>query len=76
MMVFLKKNHTFSFNTRCHVGVMSRACGMLVCCREFVKKIIKKIKKTNHMEKNYCNPQCFQGKNYKAKFLNNLILKK
>jgi hypothetical protein len=28
------------------------------------------------MEKNYCNPQCFQGKNYKDKFLTSLILKK
>jgi hypothetical protein len=27
------------------------------------------------MEKNCCNPQCFQGKNYKAKFLTGLILK-
>ena len=37
------------------------------------KKIIKK---RNHMEKNCYNPQCFQGKNYKAKFLISLILKK
>jgi len=28
------------------------------------------------MEKNCYNPQCFQGKNYKAKFLTSLILKK
>jgi len=27
------------------------------------------------MEKNCYNPQCFQGKNYKAKFLTSLILK-
>jgi hypothetical protein len=32
--------------------------------------------KKNYMEKNYCNPQCFQGKNYKDKFLTSLILKK
>jgi hypothetical protein len=30
----------------------------------------------NYMEKNCYNPQCFQGKNYKAKFLTSLILKK
>jgi hypothetical protein len=29
----------------------------------------------NHMEKNCCNPQYFQGKNYKAKFLTSSILK-
>jgi hypothetical protein len=40
-----------------------------------VKKNHKKIK-TNHMEKNCCNPQCFQGKNYKSKFSIRLILKK
>ena len=28
------------------------------------------------MEKNCCNPQYFQGKNYKAKFSTSLILKK
>jgi len=43
---------------------MPRACGMFVRCRGPVKKI-----KKNYMKKNYCNPQCFQGKNYKAKFL-------
>jgi hypothetical protein len=32
--------------------------------------------KKNYMEKNYFNPQCFQGKNYKTKFLISLILKK
>jgi hypothetical protein len=32
--------------------------------------------KKNYMDKSCCNPQCFQGKNYKAKFLTNLILKK
>jgi hypothetical protein len=51
---------------------MPRACGMLVCFCGFVEKIIKK---RNHMEKNCYNPQCFQGKNYKAKFLTSLILK-
>ena len=28
------------------------------------------------MQKNYCNPQCFQGKSYKAKFSVRLIFKK
>jgi len=28
------------------------------------------------METNCCNPQCFQGKNYKAKLSTSLILKK
>jgi hypothetical protein len=28
------------------------------------------------MEKNCSNPPCFQGKNYKAKFLTSLIFKK
>ena len=28
------------------------------------------------MKKNCCNSQCFQGKNYEAKFLISLILKK
>jgi hypothetical protein len=50
---------------------MLQTCGMFVRCRGFVEKI-----KKNYMEKNYCNPQCFQGKNYKDKFLTSLILKK
>jgi hypothetical protein len=29
--------------TRCHVHAMSRACGMLMHCRGFVEKIIKKL---------------------------------
>jgi hypothetical protein len=33
------------------------------------------IREKKYMEKNCCNPQCFQGKNYKAKFLTGLILK-
>ena len=33
-------------------------------------------KKKSHIEKNRCNPQCFQGINYKAKFSTSLILKK
>jgi len=36
---------------------------------------MKKIKKY-YIEKNYCNPQCFQGKNYKAKFQTSLIFLK
>jgi hypothetical protein len=32
--------------------------------------------KKKYMEKNYCNPQYFQGKNYIAKFLTRLIFKK
>jgi hypothetical protein len=50
---------------------MSRACGMFVRCRGFVEKI-----KKNYMEKNCCNPQYFQEKNYKTKFLTRLIFKK
>jgi hypothetical protein len=50
---------------------MPWACGMLVRCRGFVEKINK-----NYMEKKCYNPQCFQGKNYKAKFLTRLIFKK
>jgi len=56
---------------RCHVRMMSRACGMFVRCCGFVEKIKKK-----SMEKNCCNSQCFQGKNYKTKFLTILIFKK
>jgi hypothetical protein len=52
---------------------MLRACGMLVRCRGLICK--KKLKK-NYMKKNCCNSQCFQGKNYKTKFLTSLILKK
>ena len=63
--------HVLVLLTRCHARAIPRACGMLVRCRGFVKKI-----KKNYMEKNCCNPQCFQGKNYKANFLTNLILKK
>ena len=29
--------------TRCHARALSRACGMLVRCRGFIKKYIKKI---------------------------------
>jgi hypothetical protein len=54
---------------------MSARYRELVHCRGFVEKIIKN-KKKNHMEKTCCNPQCFQGKNYKAKFSTSLILKK
>jgi len=32
--------------------------------------------KKKSMKKNCCNPQCFQGKNYKAKFLTILIFNK
>ena len=44
---------------------------MLVCCYGFVEKI-----KNIYVKKNYCYLQCFQGKNYKAKFSISLILKK
>jgi hypothetical protein len=44
---------------------MPARCRGLVHCCGFVGKIITK--KKNHMEKNCCNPQRFQGKNYKAK---------
>jgi hypothetical protein len=50
---------------------MPPACGTLVHCRGFVEKI-----KKNYIKKNCCNPQYFQKKNYKAKFLTSLILKK
>jgi len=50
---------------------MSWAYGMLMQCCGFMEKIKKK-----YIEKNCCNPLCFQGKNYKAKFLTNLIFKK
>jgi hypothetical protein len=62
----------FRVLTRCHARAMPQACGMLARCHGFVEKIFRK----NHMEKNCCNPQYFQGKNYKAKISNNLILKK
>jgi ribosomal protein S3 len=38
--------------------------------------VCEKNKKKNYMEKNCCNSQYFQGKNYKAKFSNSSILKK
>jgi hypothetical protein len=57
--------------TRCYARAILRACDMFVRCRGPVKKI-----KKNYMKKKYCNPQCFQGKNYEAKFLTRLIFKK
>jgi len=49
------------------------AMDLLYAC---VLSWIYKKNKNIYMEKNYCNPQCFQEKNYKAKFLTSLILKK
>ena len=48
-----------------------RCCGLVTCLC-----VIVGLWKKNYMKKNCCNPQCFQGKNYKAKFLTRLILKK
>jgi hypothetical protein len=47
---------------------MPQAYALLWVCEKNKKKI--------YMEKNCCNSQYFQGKNYKAKFSNSSILKK
>ena len=69
-VVFLKttkqNSQSAQYEKKCP---MLRACGMLVRCRGLICE-------NNYMKKNYCNSQCFQGKNYKAKFLTSLILKK
>jgi hypothetical protein len=47
--------------TRCHARTLQRVCGMHVRCRGLMKKKHKK----NHMEKDYCNLQCFPEKTIK-----------
>jgi hypothetical protein len=58
--------------TRCHASAMPRACGMLVHRCGFVEKIIIKI----IWRKTVTIHNVFKKKNYKAKFLTILILKK
>jgi len=56
----------------------ARCCGLSglwhACALSWVNLWKKNLK--NYMKKNCYNSQCFQGKNYKAKFLTSLILKK
>jgi len=47
--------------TRCHARTLQRVCDMHVRCRGLMKKKHKK----NHMEKDYCNLQCFPEKTIK-----------
>ena len=59
----LKNSYLLVF-TICHARALPWAYGMSARYRGLIKKNIKK----NYMEKDYCNLQCFEDKNYKDHF--------